>query len=62
MNFLEAMFIIFYTIYFILAVYLIILILVLVKGKIKSYRVGKQKEINLNEAAKRRYTVKKYDF
>ena len=62
MNFLEAIFIIFYTIYFILAVYLIILILVLVKGKIKSYRVEKQKEINLNEAAKRRYTVKKYDF
>ena len=62
MNFLEAMFIIFYTIYFILSICLVILILVLIKDKIRSYRVEKQKEINLNEAAKRRYTVKKYDF
>lgn len=62
MNFLEVMFIIFYTIYFILSIYLAILILVLIKDKIRSYRVEKQKEINLNEAAKRRRTVKKYDF
>lgn len=62
MNFLEVMFIIFYTIYFILSICLVILILVLIKDKIRSYRVEKQKEINLNEAAKRRYTVKKYDF
>ena len=62
MNFLEVMFIIFYTIYFILSIYLAILILVLIKDKIRSYRVEKQKEINLNEAIKRRYTVKKYDF
>lgn len=62
MNFLEVMFIIFYTIYFILSIYLAILILVLIKDKIRSYRVEKQKEINLNEAAKRKRTVKKYDF
>lgn len=62
MNFLEVMFIIFYTIYFILSICLVILILVLIKDKIRSYRVEKQKEINLNEAAKRKCTVKKYDF
>lgn len=62
MNFLELMFIIFYIIYFILAVCLIFLTLKLVINEIRSYRVEKQKEINLNEATKRRYTVKKYDF
>lgn len=61
MNFLEVLFVIFYIIYFILSICLIILILVLIKDKIRSYRVEKQKEINLNEAAKRRRTVKKYD-